>query len=287
MKGAGDVTPSNFRGFCAMNGSIRDFYDNLADSYHLIGVDWDQVMRHQGQVLSSVIVKILRAGGPFRIYDCSCGIGTQAIGLAQEGHSLHASDLSPKAVAQAKSNAARFGVKIDFQTADFRDLSRIAGLYDVVISCDNSLPHLETEAEMLTALRELQSKLEVAGLLLFSIRDYDQILEEKPCGMLPRTIEDQQGKRIYFQTWEWVKDQPIYDVNLFIVQQIDGAWETKSFRTRYRAWRQSELTTLMNEAGFTEIRWLNPEESGYYQPIAVAMKRSDLEHAARKISEGR
>lgn len=269
----------------AMTESVRNFYDNLADSYHLIGVDWDRVMREQGKTLSSLISKRLGKGSPLRIYDCSCGIGTQTIGLALDGHLLHASDLSPKAVEQAKANAARLGVEIDIRTADFRDLSEIAGLYDAVISCDNSLPHLESEDEMLSALKEMQSKLEDNGLLLFSIRDYDRILEEKPTGVMPRTLEDKQGKRVYFQTWEWEKDQAVYTVNLFIVRQIGSEWETKSFRTRYRAWRRSELTALMSEVGFTDIRWLNPEESGYYQPIAVARQRTGTKRTVQQGSK--
>jgi hypothetical protein len=43
--------------------SVRDFYDELAHDYHLMFRDWDA-----GTVL-----------------DCSCGIGTQAIGWTWPG----------------------------------------------------------------------------------------------------------------------------------------------------------------------------------------------------------
>lgn len=49
-----------------MSGSTRDYYDTLTDSYHLIGVNWDLVMREQGKVLSSLIAKLLRVGGGVR-----------------------------------------------------------------------------------------------------------------------------------------------------------------------------------------------------------------------------
>jgi len=108
------------------------------------------------------------------------------------------------------------------------------------------------------------------GIVLFSIRDYDAILETKPTGMLPRTFEDRLGKRIYFQTWDWSDRSPVYKVNLFILRKIDSGWDTKSFVTTYRAWRRDEISMLMIGAGFDRPRWLFPQESGYYQPIAIA-----------------
>ncbi|MGE0526896.1 MAG: class I SAM-dependent methyltransferase [Bdellovibrionales bacterium] len=255
-----------------MSDSAQTFYDNLAGSYHLIGMEWDQVMREQGQTLDTLLRRHSGKAACLRVLDCSCGIGTQAIGLALRGHHVYASDLSRKAVEQARSNATRLGVHMDFRVADFRDLSRISGVYDAVISCDNSLPHLENETEMQAALQQIHSKLVPGGVSLFSIRDYDRIVQEKPPGVMPRILEDHAGKRIYFQTWEWHPDHPTYDVTLFIVCQLHTEWRTKAFSTRYRAWKKSELTDLMSRSGFTETHWLEPNESGYYQPILVGRK---------------
>jgi hypothetical protein len=131
------------------------------------------------------------------------------------------------------------------------------------------LPHLLTESDLILAFRSIRSKAEPNGIVLFSIRDYDTILETKPTGMLPRTFEDGFGKRIYFQTWDWSDRNPVYKVNLFILRKIHSGWDTKSFVTTYRAWRRDEISTLMIEAGFDRAKWLFPEESGYYQPMAI------------------
>ena len=81
-------------------------------------------------------------GGPWSVLDCSCGIGTQAIGLALHGHRVHATDLSPVSVDCARRESIEFGVDITFGVADFRKLDEtISDTFDAVISCDNSFAH--------------------------------------------------------------------------------------------------------------------------------------------------
>ncbi len=81
-----------------MDDSVLEFYEELANEYHLIYEDWDKSIQRQAKVLDKIIQDHLRAP-PSSVLDCSCGIGTQAIGLALLGYKVHATDLSPKAVA--------------------------------------------------------------------------------------------------------------------------------------------------------------------------------------------
>jgi 2-polyprenyl-3-methyl-5-hydroxy-6-metoxy-1,4-benzoquinol methylase len=53
--------------------------------------------------------------------DLTCGIGTQAIGFAQQGFSVTASDLSANAVKRAKSEAKLRNVSIRFTVCDILD----------------------------------------------------------------------------------------------------------------------------------------------------------------------
>ena len=107
----------------ALIGAL-EFYDELADSYHLIGASWDDMVRTQGKVLDRLIREILRLDY-IKILDWSCGIGTQAIGLALQGYEVRATDLSPKAVARAELEAARLGAVVSFGVADFRHLEKV------------------------------------------------------------------------------------------------------------------------------------------------------------------
>lgn len=188
-----------------MSSSVLDFYDQLAKDYHLIFEDWDASVTRQGEVLDRIIGNNLDLPRNYtKVLDCSCGIGTQAIGLGLLGYKVHATDLSPNAVSRAKREAQRLGADLTVGVADFRSLNdQVEGSFDVVISCDNSLPHLLDFDDLKLALKNIWCKLEYGGLFLASIRDYDELLKEKSHATKPTVHNDQNGKRIVFQVWDW------------------------------------------------------------------------------------
>ena len=188
-----------------MSCSVINFYDQLAEDYHLIFENWDASVKRQGKILDRIIGNTLNLSRHnVKVLDCSCGIGTQAIGLAMLGYNVHATDLSPNAVSRAEREAQRLGANLSFGVADFRSINKqVEGSFNVVISCDNSLPHLLDHDDLKLALKNIWSKLEYGGLFLASIRDYDQLLQEKPHATTPAVYDNQNGKRIVFQVWDW------------------------------------------------------------------------------------
>jgi SAM-dependent methyltransferase len=255
-----------------MTNSVLDFYEQLSSNYHLIFADWQKSVLRQAMVLDRLIRSQMRQF-PLTVLDCSCGIGTQAIGLAKRGYQVHATDLSPAAVNRAKEAAESFGVSLTFGVADLRTLDiEIDGEFDVVISCDNALPHLLSNDDLHLAANKLWSKLKPNGLLLASIRDYDQAIQEKPRSTMPEVLDGTEQRRIIFQAWDWSDEGNIYQVHHFIVQEIEGSWQTQHYTTQYRALLRDELSEILENAGFTQINWLMPEESGYYQPIVIGRK---------------
>ena len=91
-----------------MDDSVMQFYDQLAGAYHLIFADWRQAVRRQGGVLDGLRRRQLD-GAPLSVLVCSCGIGTQTIGLAERGYRVHGTDISPAAVKRARQEAGRAG----------------------------------------------------------------------------------------------------------------------------------------------------------------------------------
>jgi SAM-dependent methyltransferase len=260
-----------------MSNTTLNFYDQLAENYHLIGKDWQKSVRWQGEVLGSVIQRLMpRNPEEVSLYDCSCGIGTQAIGLALQGYQVHATDLSPKSVEKAQANAIKMGALMTTGVADFRSLrSEVQGDFDVVISCDNSLPHLLTEEDLHLAIDQISQMLKSGGFFMGSFRDYDQIKLERPSGMPPRKFKDENGEWIYFQTWDWSQDGSSYDLELFILQKHTAQWDAPlSYKTRYRAWQRAEMDTALKKGGLIDIEWLLNQENRYYQPLVIAKKAS-------------
>ncbi|MWV44309.1 methyltransferase domain-containing protein [Paenibacillus sp. HJL G12] len=251
--------------------SSLEFYNELSETYHLIFNDWYQAVQWQGDFFNGFIrLHVLpKDEGEIKLLDASCGIGTQALGLAQHGFTITATDLSPKSVERAKREAQKLGVQITFGTADFRTLDAdVPGKFKVVLSADNAIPHLLTDADLEKACRNFYDKLEDNGLLIISIRDYDREILDKQRATIPRVMDG--GKRIVFQVWDWVEGSSLYMINHFIMQEQDGIWQTEVNKTAYRALLREELSEALRRAGFQDIQWHMPAESGYYQPMVTA-----------------
>jgi glycine/sarcosine N-methyltransferase len=257
-----------------MADPVRAFYDELAESYHLIFADWHGSMLRQAAALNRLIESDL-GPGPHAILDCACGIGTQAIGLALLGHRVHATDLSPRAVARAEREATARGASLSFGVADLRTLAtEVAGDFDVVLACDNVLPHLLTDDDLRLAVDNMAAKLRPGGMFLASIRDYDRLVQERPRGEGPRVFDDIRGRRISFQVWDWSDTGSTYQLHQFVVRQEGAGWRTDHFSTEYRALLAADLVNALRHSGFAlaQIHWHEPEESGFFHPIVTARK---------------
>ena len=75
-----------------------------------------------------------------RVWDCSCGsVGIQSVGLAKLGYNMRATDISPRSVMRAMTEADKRGLHINFAVADFRELERVSReQVGVIISFYNS-----------------------------------------------------------------------------------------------------------------------------------------------------
>lgn len=252
-----------------VSDSVQAFYDDLAADYHLIFQDWGESVRRHGEMLATLIRSLHPSA--YTLYDCSCGIGTQAIGLARHGYRIHVTDLSPAAINRARQEAVLSGVDVTFGVADFRRLTeQVSGSFDVVLSADNALPHLITDDDLQLAVKQMWYKLNPGGLLLISIRDYDQILQERPTTTPVRSMNHGGVKRLSFQLWEW-DEANIYSVNHFILVEQEGGWTTRHRKTIYRALQRDELTQFLQDAGFLDIQW---HQDVYFQPVVTARRES-------------
>lgn len=247
---------------------IKDFYDQLSPFYHLIFADWDASIQRQANVLDDII-KSEWGNDVATIVDVSCGIGTQAIGLASLGYDVEASDLSSQAVQRARAETEKRHLDINYSVADMRQaFDHHAREFDVLISCDNSIPHLLSDEDILEAFKQFFRCIKPGGGCLMTLRDYDQEKREgiqvKPYGVRI----DEGVKYIVFQTWEF-KDA-LYELSMyFINDKGSNDVQTTVMRSQYYAISTSRIVELMQEAGFTNVKRI---ESDFYQPVIVGTK---------------
>jgi SAM-dependent methyltransferase len=206
------------------------------------------------------------------VLDVACGVGTQSLGLAAQGYNVTGSDISPKAIERARSEAARRSLSIAFSVADMRAAhAHHAREFDVVLCADNSLPHLLSNEEISVALRQFFLCTRPGGLALISVRDY-ATLEHGGSQIKPYGVRHDGAVRyILFQIWEW--RDTLYDLSFYFVRD-EGAGEcnTEVARSTYYAVSISELVHLMEQAGFVDVRRI---DDAFFQPLIVGVRPSE------------
>ena len=195
----------------------------------------------------------------------SAGIGTQALPLATLGYEVVARDLSEGAIRRLQREARKRGLRIDAAASDVRNVGEtVTGQFSGVISMDNSVPHLLTDSEIVTALRRLRGLLSPGGVLLVSVRDYSKV-DRTPRSSHPYGIRMRAGDTFRLsQEWEWYDDSR-YRTTMVVELQKQDAWE-EVVRTEaaYYAISISRLLELMREAGLDASR---VDDSHFFQPV--------------------
>ena len=250
--------------------STREFYDALAPFYDLVYPDWERSMARQAAQLDQVIRDQWDEGAR-RVLDAACGIGTQVLGLARLGYTVTASDLSEMEVSRAREEAKARGIALEAAVCDMRDLSAWGDRrFDVVIACDNAVPHLLTDDDIRAAFGQFHAHTSPGGGCLITVRDYDKEPGEgvhvKPYGVRVRD-----GRRyVLLQLWEF--DGPTYDVTMYVVEDGGGdTCATRVMRSTYYAVGVAKLMSLLREAGYARVLRL---DEGFFQPVIVGTRES-------------
>ena len=248
--------------------ATRQTYNELAPYYHLIFQDWHSAIERQANILAPLLPPPQEAGP---LLDCACGIGTQALGLAGLGFNVEATDISPANVERARREAASSGLNVTFRVDDMRTLTTSpAARYRAVLCMDNSLPHLDSDEQIMAALGAMRSRLRLDGVLLLSLRDYERLMAERPNIMPPTFFQDGGFRRFVHQVWDWT-DERRYRFHLYLTVEDTNGWHVRHVTGTYRAVTPAEVAALTEKAGFRAVRVLTPDESGYYQPIIRAI----------------
>lgn len=249
------------------SADTRQFYDDLSPFYDLIYEDWDASMERQGAALGALLASELGSlARETRVLDAACGIGTQALPLAVRGFRVTGRDLSEGAIARLRREAEARHLNIDAEVADMRAItSSVSGQYDAVLVCDNSVPHLLTDADILVAFRQFRDVLRPGGLCVASVRDYAAV----PRGIDTTHLYGQRhrGHETFNlrQEWHW-QDAAHYRVTLVVEKGASVSKPVLRTAAQYYAVSTERLLELMAEAGLVDCR---RRDDVIYQPVLL------------------
>ncbi len=247
------------------------YYNRLAPYYKFIYSDWEASLKQQATALDDVIGEFFGSDCR-RILDAACGIGTQSLGLAQLGYTVTASDISAAEVEQARAEALKCGLNLEFRVADMRQLwAAHQAQFDLVIACDNAVPHLLSQAEILLAFEQFYQCAAPGGGCLVSVRDYET-MDRSGKKLYPRlTHETPAGRLVLFDLWQFEGD--FYEITTYVVLDKGQATaQTQVIRGgRYYCVSIATLEKLLKQAGFGPVKTLRDR---FFQPLIVGLKDS-------------
>eukprot|EP01108_Squamamoeba_japonica_P009657 TRINITY_DN9125_c0_g1_i1.p1 TRINITY_DN9125_c0_g1~~TRINITY_DN9125_c0_g1_i1.p1 ORF type:complete len:278 (-),score=39.95 TRINITY_DN9125_c0_g1_i1:14-805(-) len=261
----------------------EQFYDSLSDKYEFIFRDgFDATSKRQGELFAALIEQQLGRRERVRVLDAACGIGTQALGLAAQGFSVHACDLSSAAVRKAREKAEAAQLAIEFSVDDMRRLSTQSdNFFDVVIAIDNCVPHLLSEDEIEVAFAAMFAKLAADGICVVSVRDYvNENIHDGRIRAYRPTVAENGDKMMMFQVWTPVvfDEREIsraehYETALYSVRHgASDAPRTTVETAVYFAIHLDRLIYLMEKVGFANV---SCDTDAFYQPVVLGTKCSN------------
>lgn len=140
---------------------IRQYWNSRAEGYTLSNreelEDEHRIFLWEQQIRRALNGRVCR-----HVLDVGCGPGFFSVLLARLGYEVTAVDYTENMLAEARKNAAHYGVDIDFRRMDAQKLDFEDGIFDLVIS-RNVLWNLEQPEQ---AYREWLRVLKLNGTLM-------------------------------------------------------------------------------------------------------------------------
>jgi hypothetical protein len=140
--------------------------------------------------------------------------------------------------------------------------------FDLVISCDNAVPHLLTDADIRQAFGQFYECVRPGGGVLITVRDYEK--EERQTKIKPEGVRLVDGTRyILLQVWEF--EGEIYELSMYLIKDDrSGTCQTQVTRAKYYAIGTTRLLELLEDAGFEAVRRV---DGAFFHPVLVGTRK--------------
>ena len=206
------------------------------------------------------------------ILDLGCGTGELAFRLAENGAQVTAIDLN-------ESFISRAGERNNHEIAEFRvaDMMHagqlfVPGSFDTVLCFGNTLVHLSDQDQISRLVADVFRLLKPGGAFLIQILNYDYILDARP-EKLP-VIENSRLKFVryylYNQDSEYIRFKTVLTLK-------EGRMEPVENETSLLPLKSSDLNRILNENGFSEIRFFSGFTmgpfGGNHLPMVVSCRK--------------
>lgn len=195
----------------------------------------------EAERLVELIIKILNLKSGSSVLDMACGSGRHAIIFAKKSFDVTAVDLSKRLISEAKSNAARFGVNINFVLSDILDFNTPLR-FDLALNLFTSIGYFENDEDNFRVIMKAYSLLKSNGYFVLDYFNKENLLKN----LVPETIFSENGTRIIQK--RYIKgNRVIKDISIENHDSLEKYYES------VRLYSDEEIFSYFEKAGFTII----------------------------------
>ncbi|WP_312612456.1 class I SAM-dependent methyltransferase [Oscillibacter sp.] len=222
-------------------------YRSLAGAYD--GLVADGAHRKRAAYLHRLLQKETQSVET--VLDLGCGTGTVTCLLAALGYRMVGADLSEEMLTEAARKAEALPEdRRPLLICQSMSRLRLAEPVDAAVSTLDALNYVTGDAAMRETLRRVFKWLRPGGLFMFDVNTPYK-LRRMDGEMYTDETEDS------FCVWRTAFSEKTrvctYGVDLFSLRP-DGTWDRSWEEHRERAWEEDELRSLLEAAGFRDIR---------------------------------
>ncbi len=229
--------------------NAEDFYDAIAEDYDGMFAFESRLGRAQ-RFLDELLARLDAATA----MDVGCGTGAYALAGARAGLKTTGTDISGAMLTQARDNAARLGVNVNWQQADMLELLRIfpaatpaSTNFDLILCMGNTLPHLLSLDSLAQTLAGFSQLLNSPGHLVLHLLNYEKILagQERIVGI------SQAGQREYIRFYDFI--DPLVRFNLLEIDHRQNPPTHLLHETTLRPHTAEQLREILTSLDFKKI----------------------------------
>ena len=208
------------------------------------------------------------------VLDLACGTGSLTRELALRGYEMIGADQSPEMLAEAaEKNRGAAPIEPIFLCQSMEKLD-LYGTIDACVCCLDSVNYVTDPKKLARAFQRVHLFLMPGGLFLFDVNTL-----EKLAGLDGQVFLDETEDAYCVWRAEFSRRICTYFMDIFRLDPSTGQWDRGEELHRERAYTVEELTSLLEGAGFVDVRtWgerkLRPPRPGEQRIFFTARKEA-------------
>lgn len=239
---------------------MKDVYETFAYDYDEFGAIDDYLGAEK-----TFFQRLVNKYHVRSVLDCACGTGQHLSMLSDLGLNVVGSDFSSAMLEVAKKNLIERGIQLPLYQSDFRSLEAVfSEKFDAVVCLTTSLPHLQTEEDLITALKSMKERLNPSGLLVLTTGTTHYNLALPPIEVV---VNREDFSRIFVKE----QDEQFQTIHVLDLYHSEKRLESNQYDIVYKIILDEDYRQLLRKAGFQSIEIYGDYEGHPYDKNSQRM----------------